>query len=513
MIALLLVLALCLTMLAACSSNKQAEPEAPAAPDTTDDGDGEIAEITFAMPDFMVKSATSQQMQTAVNELTESEIGVHVNFELWEGGDYSQNMTLALSGGETIDLACLTVIPGSDVATMHSQGELMDMTPYLTEEFAGDILEAAGEYLDAYTFSDGIFGVPNFRNFSGSHWIVMRQDVLDELGLSEEAQNMKTWEDFHALLTKIKEGTDLYAIAPSQGYTMVLKDFLPADILGGCDLNDGLSFDSLNDANRFLMADADGKVSAVDRDERRADQYRFLAQLYNEGLQYPDANAETSGEDLLKNNVAFSYVVDSDMSVETTKEQIIGYDLTCKAISHELLTTTQINCWGTGIPITAQEPAAAMKFLNLMFSNADLMNLLVYGIQDTDYVLTETGEATFPEGVDSSTVSWNGGNFLFGNQFLLHPWTGNGADFFERSMADLAEAPISEFMGFMPDTSNLTNEVAALTSVQGQYAIALASGLFTEELYSEFLDALDAAGIDSYISAIQQQLDDWRAAK
>ncbi len=363
-------------------------------------------------------------------------------------------------------------------------------------------MEVVGKYVSAYTYSDGIFGIPNFRNYSGSHFLLMRQDELDELGLAEEAENMESWTDYRAILEQVRDNTDLYGTA--RGFAT--KDFLPADMNGS--LYEGYLTDSLNDGNLLLMVDENGQVQCIEKDARREALYQYLADLYNDGLMYPESDASMLNDDLI-----FSYKVDSDVAVAVQKKQYTGYDILAVPFARELLTTTSINNWGMGVLASSEEPEAAVKFLNLLYTSPEVMNLMVYGIEGEDFVVTESGEADYPEGKDGDSISWSAGNWLFGNTFLLTPWVGNGADFYERSMEDLAGAPISPYMGFVPDVAELSTEVAALSSVTGEYKDVMDRGLYTESLYNEYLDALGGAGIDGYIAAIQTQLDAWVAAQ
>ncbi len=124
-VALLIAVMLCMSLFAACSSQKAEQGEenannTPAQGTDTDDEEEEIVSITFAFPDFNNKVESKAAMEKALNEITEREIGVHVNLEPWSGGNYTTQVTLAVSGGESVDLICLTVLPGTDVNTMHA---------------------------------------------------------------------------------------------------------------------------------------------------------------------------------------------------------------------------------------------------------------------------------------------------------------------------------------------------------------------------------------------------------
>ena len=64
-----------------------------------------------------------------------------------------------------------------------------------------------------------------------------------------------------------------------------------------------------------------------------------------------------------------------------TSSQRCGYDMVMIKIYSQPVTTSNINQLDWVIPVTARQPEAAMKFMNLMYTNADVVNLLNYGIE------------------------------------------------------------------------------------------------------------------------------------
>ena len=88
------------------------------------------------------------------------------------------------------------------------------------------------------------------------------------------------------------------------------------------------------------------------------------------------------------------------------------------------------------IPVTAKEPEAAMKFLNMMYTDERIVNLLNYGIENEDYIVDEDGRFSYPEGKDMNSVGYyNGYTWLFGNQFLAGVRDNEDADIREKGKA------------------------------------------------------------------------------
>ena len=69
-------------------------------------------------------------------------------------------------------------------------------------------------------------------------------------------------------------------------------------------------------------------------------------------------------------------------------------------------------------------------------------------------------------------------------------------------------------MGFTIDNFEISAEVTAVQNVVNEYKPGLSAGIYganTEEKYNEFIEALEAAGIDKVVETYQKQLDAWLA--
>lgn len=142
------------------------------------------------------------------------------------------------------------------------------------------------------------------------------------------------------------------------------------------------------------------------------------------------------------------------------------------------ITTTAVNGLGFGISATSKHPEAAMKFLNEMYTNADVVNLLDWGIEGVHYVVCADGTVDFPDGVDADTTSYGlNMDWYFGNQFLSRIW-GEGRDttIYERLEYNNKNAQFTPVMGFSYDSTPVSTELAAISNVTSQYLPGLCCG-------------------------------------
>jgi putative aldouronate transport system substrate-binding protein len=182
-------------------------------------------------------------------------------------------------------------------------------------------------------------------------------------------------------------------------------------------------------------------------------------------------------------------------------------------ITQEPLSTGSVTKFTWAIPITAREPEAAMKFLNLMYTNKEIENLFAWGIEGRDYALNDQGEVYKLE-----TNVYNSNDFLWGNQFLAYPAAGQGSDFRAAAEAEMKSAPRSKYFGCAVNTDPIANTLTAVYNAIQQYKAGYESGsvpvadTYEEYLQSDFVKALKAAGVDEVIAYYQGQLDAWLAA-
>ena len=471
----------------------------------------DIVEINVAlMTGKSYDPSITEAITERLNEISESKIGVHVNVNYYDGGSYMTQVPLQLAAGDKLDLVFCTPMPATSFGTLYAQNQLMDITDYM-EEYAPETLEILGDYIGGTSVAGRIYGVPCYRTYSQIGYIIMRQDILDELGLAEKAAAIDSWSDYEEILTEVAANTDIAPLGnSSKGTTLTVY---PVDF-GTDDFADNYWFDSLSDANSSIYSDE--KTDTIDC-WFYTDGYKETAkrvwEWYHKGLVYKDAAiSEDAGETIMSTGTIFSYIISGGFDAEMSKEASTGYELCLVPITPYKISTKSTQFFSYAVPANSDEPEAAVSFLNLMMSDKDIANALCWGVEGRDYVVID-GEACFPEGLDASTVPYHESDMLFGNTFNALPWDGQGADLREIELEYEASASASKYLGFTFDSSTITNEFTAVNGVTLQYMGLLSSGAEDnfEATYEEFINKLHDAGMDTIIAEYQRQLDAWLA--
>ncbi len=134
------------------------------------------------------------------------------------------------------------------------------------------------------------------------------------------------------------------------------------------------------------------------------------------------------------------------------------------------------------------------------------MRIFVNGVEGEDYEIVD-GVAQQKENMYSN------GNFILGNNLLALPLVGNDPDMYEQIRAENASAQISPYLGFTLDNTELELLISQITAVTDQYSCYLCCGAYNDADYAEYLDKLEAAGVQDYLDAVQAQLSAWLASK
>ena len=156
------------------------------------------------------------------------------------------------------------------------------------------------------------------------------------------------------------------------------------------------------------------------------------------------------------------------------------------------------------ISATSKNPERALEFLNLLNTDPKVMTMVNYGLEGFTYNTNDDGTITFIDEARAQYSPWTNG---VGNVRILPPTDAQGADFWNRFAAYYDSAEVLPYGSFIFDSSELSNEAAALGNVYAKYAFNLMSGAVdpATEL-PKFLEELEAAGMPTFVEAAQNQL-------
>ena len=307
----------------------------------------------------------------------------------------------------------------------------------------------------------------------------------------------------HDILVKVHEAyPDMYGLVPSWasgGY----QETLLIDPLGD---NLGVLEDPLTDSTTV--------VNLYETDKYR-EYCEMMYQWNSEGLVMADATTTTENNLLSANGFAMFENWKPGKEYENFKST--GKEVVFMKLHEENIKYTDLangNSWC--IPYCAEYPEKAMQMWDLMYTDAEISNLLINGIEGKHWVYADEEKTTIttPEGVDANASGYSSVDWAWPNQQITPVWSGVEPDLWEQLNEFNKSGVASPAMGFSWDSSPVLNAVTACNNVISEYNTALRWGMAGDpaEVIPEFVSALKSAGMDEVIAEKQKQLDEFLAS-
>ena len=458
--------------------------------------DGKQSELRVVFPGGTSSPTDLEDVEAGINEIVRQYMDATVKLDILEWGVFGDQQKLMLSSGE--DVALMFTFDSS--RNYASANQVRDITD-LCNTYAKDALDALGIYAEACQINGKYYGLPTFHEYTKSSGLICRTDILEELKIDPAA--VKTWDDIENVLETVKEAhPEMNILSPVEVGSGILDYY-----------NEG-KFDVLTDGVGVRMSGDGSEVVSM----YASDEFKELAQLaydWNQkGYFMADATTVTdTRQDLLAAGNTFGYIGQIHPGTATQELKNSGVAVTTIAVGEKALTTGNVNFAQYMVPTGCSTPEKAVKLLDLMLTDKDISNLLMYGVEGKDYVIKDeaAGVVGYPDGVESSNVGWNNETWLAGNGALAFAWESDAADIWKQYEEFNASAVTSPLYGFTFDTSNVKTEITAIANVISKYKAVICAGYSDpEEAVTQMAEELTAAGIDRIIEEAETQISAWK---
>lgn len=504
-----MIILLCVAvLLVGCSSGGTNESAGTSG--TTGDSAQDAEKIVFAMwtINTLPTEDAIQAVEDEINKITIDKIGVEVELQIYPVGEYSQKVALELQSGGQIDAFCCV----QNFQSIVSDDMCYDITD-LIEANCPDVMELIPEdWWSCATLDGKVYALPIWIPSASGLTFTWRSDIAEELNIDMDKVN--SVEDLTEVFETVKETyPEMYLLiggnAGFGGYTGMTYAIPGVDTMG----------DNRVLPAGVLMEGSDTVVNLFETEEY-AEQMALVREWYEKGYIMQDlATTTLTNVEIIAGGNAFGNITGQGGAadyVASNASNQTGQPLATKYISDVSIDTSNITNQALCIASTSKVPEAALKFLNLTYCDADIANLLQWGIEGRDYVVNADGTVQPPEGFDSSSVPYPGGYMDYGNMYtgLEYPAVGTTQESIAWGTENNRTAARSASFGFVFDPSNVTNQYATVNNVIMQYYSGLDCGsVDPETTIPQFNQALKDAGIDDIIAEKQAQYDEWRAAQ
>lgn len=471
------------------------------------------------------KQANSDKVWAAFNEQLQQYVpNTTVEFIDVSFDEYSEKFSQVLASGEGVDLAWTgwLINKPQNIA----DGNLMPLDDLLAEYGQG-IVDVLGENVVEIhrNAADGkLYYLPSWQGLCGERrgWLVVTEiaELAGDTWIEDTEAALNKWrnnysgiEDFQAVLD---QATKYLAAAKEAGK---LGAGINTGRVFGWSMYNGTRSNPGVGGAEIGITYCDGTFTV--KDGVAGEHYKLyaktMADWYKEGYIRSDImSVDTSTLTMPKNGeiTDTTYVFSCDPYLtEADQEAAIadaGMDMTYLPIEENAYLILGGDT-SYAIPYCADEPERAMMVLNAIYSQPDLYNTLIYGIEGEDY--TKNADGTI-------TTSYVGASPTADDSYGIQRWIigscknaliNNGTD--PNYYADLealeATAQVNPFLNFTFDRTNVEGICASILNVYYEYGPQIDNGVAGdnwEELYNNYMAARKDAGIEELVTEFQNQL-------
>lgn len=498
---ILAAMMLTITVIGCGESGKQEGNESNQRTESAEKSDQELVNIVMQLPVVGDTPVGLEDVENAVNEITESEIGVTVTLIPTNAFNLATETSLAVSSGDQLDI-CLNLFSG--ISSLVDTGTVIPLDELLATK-GQDIVEKCGNQLSGGKYDNQQYAVPNaYVNGNNMTFCAVKEE-LDAAGITVEKDKFYSIEELEDIFEAVKamKGDSYYIMAG--GYSSAN---LPLDALYTIESFDaglGLIYD-----DNFQTSN---EVVSIYESEEYAEYAQRMYEWAQKGYFSPDASTttETAVSQMAAGTALGFFTTDAgDAALSYTAQ--VGKE--CVGIKTQKAYTYtgafQTILWG--ITTTCENPEKAMEFLNLLYVNADLDNMLMYGLEGKSYDIVEQDEnGTVIEVYENAPYSSPFG--IFGDRLSWYVTSPNTTTT-NQEMREFSESidRVSPALGFIANYSDVSTEYSNISAVIAQYRAVINTGAIepAQEL-PEFIQSLKDAGIDTVLSEISSQYESWKA--
>ncbi|WP_054027321.1 ABC transporter substrate-binding protein [Bacillus sp. FJAT-28004] len=471
----------------ACSGNSNGNISKNVGNTGTDAVSEEPYEIVYAFPFWGSVPKDLQLVQDEINKITKEKINVTLKLLPINGSTMDNQINMMMVSDEKLDLFLMF-----NYSTQVANGKLYPIGKIMEQNGKG-IIDALGkEYYNATKIKSESYGVPSIRDMAQDHGYEIRKDLVEKHNI--DLSQVKTFGDLEKIFRIIKEKEpNMVAMKPSS--------------IG--------SIDTLDNSLGVLMNNGQTNFEVVNW--FATDEYKqFLKTMrkwYQEGYILKDAaQNKESNITLIKAGKIAGAMSHMKPGFEAQESRAIGKEMVAVRVIPATAQTSTVTNVVLGVAANSEKPEKVVQFLNLMYTDKDIVNLFDWGIEGKHYVKLNGQENVikYPDGVDVNNAGYSGASWMHGNQLLSYVFEGDDPEIYKKLEEFNQTALRSKALGFSFDADPVKAEVAACMAVLEQYRLPLEVGVLdVDKTLPEFLKKLEDAGINKIIQEKQKQLDLW----
>lgn len=430
-----------------------------------------------------------------LNKKLVEKINVKLDLEIIDQGEFNDKMKLKSTAGEDYDLV-FTANWINNFNENMSRDAFMPLDE-LFEEYGREMAAAIPEWLLDVGKVDGkLYAVPNQQIIARQMGVAIQKEYADKYGFTKTSlSDISELEPF--LDEIVKNEPDMFPI-DKRADAVLEKDYEGIVSVGSLPGNSG-------DCIVIKKEDPQGNIMSVTQiiDEQIKKDYEWYQKGYirSDIATVVDNAADVKANRYVCTLSSYKPGWDAELSSRQGVEHI-----TVPVEGAYIKTISGIETM-TAINVNSKHPAEAMKLLNLVYTDKEIYNELLFGLEGIHY--TKTGDNSAAP-LEDTKYNLSSSAWKLGNQFNAWYLPGQAEGVWEETDKLNREAVVSPLRGFTFDPTNVQSELAQIGAVVKEYA----NGQFTTKDIDAYIaernQKMEQAGLAVVLQETQRQIDEWK---
>jgi len=453
-------------------------------------------------------SEDKEAVEAAINKIIEPLINATIKFNMITWGDWDSKANVPLQAGEKVDIT-FTADWWNYVRSV-SQNQFLRLNDPASEY--GDLIgtygkDAArelgpsflkGAQIDGYNYS-----VPTNKELTVPGGYMYNKDLVEKYKID---------------ITTIKNDDDI------EPWLAMIKENEPAEIIpfitDGA-WNRGPYCEIATEASDFWMRNDplpdgsfDKTIYFVWEDPVYVAHLKKMHEWYTKGYIHPDAylNNHDSGAIRKSGKFFFCDVVCKGYDIQSKEVEAMSGNPELRLCEQQVQASVYITHHAGGsmlaIPYTSDDPARAMMYINLMHSNVELINTMVWGIEGKNYSRISDKQVKSDE--VTPWISKHGGPWTMGNQFIQWAGANEDPDKYEKLRTFSATGVPHISLGFRFRRDAVDSEITAVKNVRDSMARSLRTGAVDPDVeLPKMVEQMKAAGCEKIGEELRRQFEEF----
>ena len=435
------------------------------------------------------KPENFDELMKIANKRIKDKIGVTVDIQYIGWGDWDKKMPTIINSGESYDIAF-----AYHYVANAQKGAFADLTE-LSKKYAKDYLDQLPEmYIKGNEVDGKLYAIPVYGNAWGQQVLTFNDQYVKKYNLDISKVDGSYQSATEILREFHKKEPKIAAFAIGQNFNASANMDYP---LG-------------KDYPFAVRLDSNDKPVIINQYEDKdfQESLKTLHQWYKEGLIPTDAATNTTGFPLEGNTWFMREETQGPMDYgDTILRNAAQQDVTSRPLTEQVKTTSQAQMANFVVSNTSKNKEKAVEFLNLLNTDPELLNGLVYGVEGKAWEKVGDNQVKLLSGYKANQhmAAWNTGN----NMILYTQDTITEKQVQERDES-IEKAKTSPILGFNAKTDKVKTQLSNIMNVMNRYKANLNTGsIDPETTIPELVKELKQAGWDDVQKDIQKQLDEF----